>query len=157
MDVDEFWSGFMDKLETELKPLRKELIIKRNFGGLLSNELICKGCPHQSSREELFLSLPLQVKNKKNIQDSLLAMTEGEMLEGDNAYFCEKCEKKIPTLMRVCVKKLPNILLLVLKRFEFNYETLTKSKLNDYCEFPMKLDMREYTREYLKAQDVDDT
>lgn len=46
MDVDEFWSGFMDKLENELKPMRKELIIKRNFGGLLSNELICKGCPH---------------------------------------------------------------------------------------------------------------
>ena len=75
------------------------------------------------------------------------------MLEGDNAYFCEKCEKKIPTLMRVCIKKLPNVLLCVLKRFEFNFETLTKFKLNDYCEFPMKLDMRPYTREYLEANE----
>lgn len=71
MDVDEFWSRLMDKLETELKPLKRDLIIRRNFGGLLSNELICKGCPHQSSREELFLALPLQVKNKRNIEEGL--------------------------------------------------------------------------------------
>ena len=55
--------------------------------------------------------------------------------------------------MRVCIKKLPNVLLCVLKRFEFNFETLTKFKLNDYCEFPMKLDMRPYTREYLEANE----
>ena len=78
------------------------------------------------------------------------------MLEGDNAYFCEKCEKKVPTLMRVCIQKLPNVLLLVLKRFEFNFETLTKYKLNDYCEFPMKLDMKQYTKEYLNEVNNDE-
>lgn len=31
-------------------------------------------------------------------------MTDGEMLEGENAYMCEKCEKKVPALMRVCIK-----------------------------------------------------
>lgn len=81
-------------------------------------------------------------------------MTEGEMLEGDNAYFCEKCEKKVSTLMRVCIKYLPNVLLMVLKRFEFNYETLTKFKLNDFCEFPMKLNMRQYTHEQLRKDEL---
>jgi ubiquitin carboxyl-terminal hydrolase 9/24 len=126
MDVDEFWSRFMDKLENELRPFKRDLIIRRSFGGLLSNELICRDCPHQSSREELFLALPLQVKNKRSIYEGLQTMTEGEMLEGDNAYFCEKCEKKVSTLMRMCIKRLPNVLLCVLKRFEFNLETLTK-------------------------------
>lgn len=51
-------------------------------------------------------------------------MTEGEMLEGENAYYCEKCEKRVTTLMRVCIKTLPNVLVTVLKRFEFNYENL---------------------------------
>jgi ubiquitin carboxyl-terminal hydrolase 9/24 len=98
----------------------------------------------------LFLALPLEVKNKKSIYQSLQTLTEGEMLEGDNAYFCEKCEKKVPTLMRVCIKKLPNVLLLVLKRFGFNFESQTKYKLNDFCEFPAKLNMKAYTYEYLK-------
>jgi len=64
------------------------------------------------------------VKNKKNIYESLKTMVEGELLEGDNAYQCEKCEKKVSALMRVCVKQLPNVLIMALKRFDYNYETL---------------------------------
>lgn len=90
----------------------------------MSNELICKGCPHYSEREELFLAVSLQVKNKKNINESLASFIEGEMLEGDNAYQCDKCDKKVPTLKRTCIKKLPNILILVLKRFEFDFDTM---------------------------------
>ena len=48
------------------------------------------------------------------------------MLEGDNAYLCEKCNKKVATLKRVCLKKLPKHMILVLKRFEFDFDTMTK-------------------------------
>ena len=30
---------------------------------------------------------------------------------------------------------MPNILIIVLKRFDFNYETMQRLKINDYCEF----------------------
>jgi len=76
------------------------------------------------------------------------------MLEGDNAYYCEKCEKKINTLKRCCIKRMPNILILVLKRFEFNFDTMTKFKINDYCEFPMTLDMSDYSQENLTRNDL---
>lgn len=46
MDVDEFFNNLLDKLEPYLKGTKNEGIIKRNFGGMLSNQLICKGCPH---------------------------------------------------------------------------------------------------------------
>ena len=46
------------------------------------------------------------------------------MLEGDNAYYCEKCEKKVSTLKRCCIKRMPNTLFLVLKRFEFDFDTM---------------------------------
>jgi ubiquitin carboxyl-terminal hydrolase 9/24 len=75
----------------------------------------------------------------------LEAFVEGEMLEGDNAYFCEKCEKKVNTLKRCCIKRMPNCLFVVLKRFEFNYDLLQKIKINDYCEFPEQLNMSEYS------------
>ena len=41
--------------------------------------------------------------------------------------------------------------MMVLKRFEFDYDTMQKIKLNDYCQFPMKLDMKPYTKEYLSS------
>lgn len=46
------------------------------------------------------------------------------MLEGDNAYHCEKCNKKVTALKRTCLKQLPNHMILVLKRFEFNYDSM---------------------------------
>jgi len=38
---------------------------------------------------------------------------------------------------------------MTLKRFDFNFETMQRSKVNDYFEFPMELDMSEYTQEQL--------
>jgi ubiquitin C-terminal hydrolase len=149
MDVDEFYNLLIDRLETSLKQSKNHNIFKDHFLGKLSNELICKGCPHYSEREETYFNLPLQVKNKKSIQESLEAFVQGEMLEGDNAYFCEKCDKKVNTLRRVCIKDLPKHLIIVLKRFEFDYDTMQKIKVNDFCEFPKELNMEPYTQEYL--------
>ena len=45
-------------------------------------------------REEAFLALNLTVKNA-TLQDSLDQFVKGELLEGDNAYFCDKCGEKV--------------------------------------------------------------
>ena len=150
MDVDEFFNMFMDRLENLISGTRHDRFIKQHFGGTLSNEFICKGCPHYSESEEPFLAVVLQVKNKRSITQSLESYVEGEILEGENAYLCAQCNKKVTTLKRVCLKKLPNHLILVLKRFEFDFDTMTKVKINDMCEFPMKLDMEPYTQQGLR-------
>lgn len=153
-DVDEFFIMLLDRIESLIKGKKEEKMIKNLFQGVFANEFICKGCPHYSEREEPFLAISLQVKNKNSIQESLDAFVEGEMLEGDNAYYCEKCEKKVTTLKRCCVKRWPNILFLVLKRFEFNFDTMTKFKVNDYCEFPMAINMGKYSQETLSKKDL---
>lgn len=66
-------------------------------------------------------------------------------MEGADAYYCEKCEKKVVTVKRLCVKKLPPILTIQLKRFEYDYERVCAIKFNDYFEFPRDLDMEPYT------------
>ena len=43
---------------------------------------------------------------------------------------------------------------MVLKRFEFNYDTMTKFKINDYCEFPMSINMSDYSKESLAKKDL---
>ena len=45
-------------------------------------------------REEAFIALNLTVKNA-TLQDSLDQFVKGELLDGDNAYFCEKCGEKV--------------------------------------------------------------
>lgn len=44
-------------------------------------------------------------------------MIEGEILDGENAYYCEACDKKVSALKRISLKKLPNHLIFVLKRY----------------------------------------
>ena len=112
--------------------------------------MICKECPHHYEREEPLLAINLPVKNKKSILDSLESFIEGEVLDGDNAYYCEECKMKVKTVKRVSIKKLPNYLIFTLKRFEYDFDMNIRVKVNDYCEFPMELNMEPFTQQYLK-------
>ena len=73
------------------------------------------------------------------------AFVQSEQLEGNNSYFCEKCGRLVRAVKREFVKKLPNVLIFALKRFDINYTDWTRFKINDYCEFPFEIDMKEYT------------
>ena len=55
----EFFSLFIDKLENLTKETRQEAILKTTFGGIMANELICKGCPHYYEKDEPFLAITL--------------------------------------------------------------------------------------------------
>ena len=70
-DVDEFFNMFMDRIESLIKGTNQEKTMNNLFQGKLANEFICKGCPHYSEREEAFLAISLQVKNKHSLQESL--------------------------------------------------------------------------------------
>lgn len=153
MDVEEFFAMAMDRIETAIKGAPKQHTIQEHFGGKFASEMICKGCPHKYERAEPFLSLSISVKNQKSIEQSLNAFIQGEMLEGDNAYFCEKCDKKVDTLKRTCVKRLPRHLIVALRRFEFDYDKMVRVKVNDYCEFPTTLDMEPFTQEGLSKRE----
>ena len=68
--------------------------------------------------------------------------------KGNNFYFWSN------NYFRACIKQLPNILVVVLKRFELNYDTMTHSKFNGRFEFPNNINMREYTVEYIEKQSI---
>src|SRR3954464_9464578 len=54
---------------------------------------------------------------------------------------------------RACLKDVPDNLIFHLKRFDFNLRTLQRSKINDYFNFPPKIDMRPYKVEHLMDDD----
>ena len=92
------------------------------------------------------MALNLTVKSS-NLQESLDQFVKGELLEGDNAYFCEKCQEKRNTVKRMCVRKLPQTLVIQLKRFHYDWETNRAVKFDDYFQFPWMLEMGPYTSE----------
>ena len=74
---------------------------------------------------------------------------KGDLLEGNNAYYCERCDTKVDTVKRLCFQKLPNVLAIQLKRFGYDWERECAVKYNDYFEFPDELSMERYTVDYL--------
>lgn len=151
MDVDEFFTHFLDRLETLLAP---NTLVQDHFGGLQTTALIGKGsCSHKSFRIEPFLVLPLELKNKRSLYQSLDTLIQGEVLEGDNAYQCDLCAARVTAERRVYIQHLPNIMVFALRRFDFDLDTMSRRKLNDYCEFPMEVDLLEYTAEGLNLKE----
>ena len=122
--------------------------LEQVLGGMLVNQIVCRTCPaHRSEKDESFTSLPVDIRNKSGLLESLTSFVQGELLEGDNQWVCEACGRKVDAVKRQTVKTLPQMLCIQLKRFEYDYETMQRLKVKDRFEFPTELDMRPFTRE----------
>ena len=157
MDAFEFFCGFLDKIEEKLKNTENQDIIKYFFMGRQNDVLTFEGnCKHHRTNESPFYSIQLQVQGKNNIYESLNSLIEGEKMQGDNCIYCPQCNEKLPAIKSQNFKTLPRIIMFVLKRFEFNNQNLQKTKINDYYEFPLILDMNKYTEDFINNNKNED-
>jgi len=155
-DAFEFFTDLTDQVDEYLLSRKRENIFKSIFGGVFSDQKICEGCPHRYEREEPFCALNLSVKCG-SLKESLKNFVAGEKLEGDNAYKCEKCNKKRTTLKRTCIKSLPQVLVIQLKRFVYDWEASRSLKFDQYFEFPLELDMNPYLSDQLSTTNKSST
>ena len=165
MDVDEFLNVLFEKVEQGLRNTPQKDLLRNCFGGKIVHQIICKEPvnvgdrvftvedPYKSEREESFYTLQLEVKHKRSILESLRLYVDDEALEGDNKYLCEEANKKVDAVKRICIKELPQTLILHLKRFEFDLDFMKKVKVNDCCEFPLTLDMDPYTLDGIERRE----
>ncbi|XP_046339329.2 ubiquitin carboxyl-terminal hydrolase 24-like isoform X2 [Haliotis rufescens] len=153
-DAFDFFQAIIDQVDEHMKKTGKDEIFKKKFQGIFSDQKICKDCPHRYEREEAFIALNLTVKNA-TLQDSLDQFVKGELLEGDNAYYCEKCGEKRNTIKRMCIKTLPPLLCIQLKRFGYDWETNRALKFDDHFRFPWVLDMEPYTADGMARREAE--
>lgn len=144
-DAVEFFMSLFESLDEGLKALGHTQLMNATLGGSFSDQKICQECPHRYSKEEPFSVFSVDIRNHSSLTESLEQYVKGELLEGTDAYHCDKCDKKVVTVKRLCVRKLPPVLAIQLKRFEYDYERVCAIKFNDYFEFPRVLDMEPYT------------
>ena len=97
MDVDEFFNMLFDRQEDLLRTTPFTDLLRIFFGGVNVNQMISKDpeVPYVGEREESWFTISVDVKNKKNLEESLASYCAGEMLEGDNKYYVEDFDKKV--------------------------------------------------------------
>ncbi|CAD8045417.1 unnamed protein product [Paramecium sonneborni] len=161
-DCNEFFNLITDKLEQDQKFTNQSNLIPQLLGGTLVNEIksLEADFDFRREKEEPFLTVSIDIKHKKCLEEALDLFVKGDVLDGENKYLCEEVQRKIDVQKRQYFKKLPNTFIFHLKRFEFDYNTMLRIKINDYFEFPQEINMFKWTRdsivENMEIEDMSD-
>lgn len=150
-DVNELCRVLFDVCEKCFKGTKNENLIKSLYEGKYFEYLRLKP-PSNAVRGQIatFSDLALVIKpfGSKNSNGSVKEMlnhfTNPELLDGDNKVFDEKLNQKVEAYKGTSMTKLPYVLTLAFKRFEFDFATLQRSKVNDRVEFPYVIDMNQW-------------
>ena len=142
-DVQEFCRVLLDNLENKMKNTKVVDTIPSLFKGRMKSYVKCKEVDFESSREECFYDLQLNVKNKSNVFESFKDYIEPEVLDGENKYDAgdlglQPAEKGLKFL------SFPPVLHLQLMRFQYDPLLDANVKVNDRFEFPDVLELDEF-------------
>ena len=151
-DVQEFCRVLFDAIEQSVVGTSQAQFIKDLYEGTYFDYVQCRECGYESAREDKFLDLSLTVRSdfekvyNDSVEKALLNFVKEEALTGQNQYFCEQCQEKRDASKGLKFKSLPSVLVLQLKRFDFDYTTLQRIKLNDEVKFPVVLNMNAFVK-----------
>lgn len=160
-DIQELCRVMFDALEQKFKNTKQADLINRLYEGKMIDYVKCLECNTEKQREDKFLDIPLPVRPfgsnvaYENIEDALRAFVQPEILEGNNQYHCETCDKKCDAHKGLKFTKFPYILTLHLKRFDFDYQTFHRIKLNDKVTFPQSLNLNNFVNAVPQSQAQD--
>lgn len=149
-DIQELCRVMFDALEHKFKNTKQANLISNLYEGKMIDYVKCLECNTEKTRADTFLDIPLPVRpfGSSNaygsIEEALRAFVQPETLDGNNQYFCEKCDKKCDAHKGLKFKTFPYILTLHLKRFDFDYSTMHRIKLNDKVTFPQILHLNNF-------------
>ncbi|CAN9509607.1 unnamed protein product [Ophioblennius macclurei] len=94
------------------------------FQILLTSRSMCSSCLKETTAEERFWTLPLTLWDSPSenykVVDGLQEFFRTSVLKGEDQIFCECCQAKSDTSIKFEMKHHPEVLTLLLKRFEFD-------------------------------------
>ncbi|KAK8940270.1 Ubiquitin carboxyl-terminal hydrolase 15 [Platanthera guangdongensis] len=118
--------------------LQETTLVQQVFGGRLKSKVKCLRCHQESERYENIMDLTLEIYGwVESLEDALTQFTTPEDLDGENMYRCGRCSAYVRARKQLSLHEVPNILTIVLKRFQ----TGKYGKINKCVTFPDLLDM----------------
>ncbi|XP_074587335.1 ubiquitin carboxyl-terminal hydrolase 17-like [Curcuma longa] len=131
--------------ETRAKPegvlAEETTLIQQIFGGYLMSKIRCNKCRVKSKRCERMMDLTVEIHGDiATLDEALHHFTSPEILDGENKYECNRCKSYERARKRLAILEAPNILTIVLKRFQSG----KFGKLNKSIQFPEYLNLALY-------------
>lgn len=106
--------------------------------GLVQDVVCCSNCSDKRSRGDTFRDLHLEVRGMRSIEQALAAYIAPEDID---AVECSRCNSRCSHRKALQLDALPVVLTLQLKRFDLDYTTWQRVKLNDAVRIPKVLNM----------------
>ncbi|KAK3487241.1 hypothetical protein B0T13DRAFT_400147 [Neurospora crassa] len=151
-------------------------IIHQTYYGKLQTSTTCQNCGGVTNQAQSFLDLSVPLENltqkrgKKNLTNgdggastrtqnsvTLQECLDEEYIKSDKCeYRCQNCNSVQQARRQTSIKKLPNVLSIQLKRFEFKQGRNDRAqKIETPVQFPLQLNMLPYTTR-ARTQDLKD-
>ncbi|EAS03115.2 ubiquitin carboxy-terminal hydrolase (macronuclear) [Tetrahymena thermophila SB210] len=116
---------------------RDDSVVTDFFSGQLLSKVICSKCKNESLAFDNFMDLSLSFsrgqENEADLVDLLKAFLKEENLDDD--YYCSKCKARTKSRRQFELYKLPQILVIHLKRFNFGRSY--RNKISSNVSFPV--------------------
>ncbi|XP_076737858.1 uncharacterized protein LOC106675147 isoform X4 [Maylandia zebra] len=134
---------YFEKILTLTSPQASQI-----FHGMLAKKTTCCKCLTETDIDIPFWHLPLALvdscthtKGSEGYRvvdgiDEFFRMTE---LSGENQMYCDQCDDKVDATTKDGMKHHPDVLPLLLKRFEFSYHDMSYVKISCAVEVPYTL------------------
>ncbi|KAM6908963.1 ubiquitin carboxyl-terminal hydrolase 2-like [Xenentodon cancila] len=110
------------------------------FQGQLAHRTVCGTCREVTDVDGPFWHLPLQLvdipSEGYSVVDGIRKFFQTTDFSGDNQMFCDKCDDKVDATSQYVIKHHPDVLILLLKRFDFSYSCMSYVKINCAVDFP---------------------
>ena len=140
-DSSEFFLIFCDLIEKSLENTKYKSLIKDIFCGKTKEKRICSICNNSTFTEEEFREISLDIKDMKDIYESLNKFISEEIIED---YKCDKCNNKVNLKKITFFSSLPNVLVIHLKRIIINNKG-EHEQISSKFDFPIKeLNIKKY-------------
>ncbi|XP_018008461.1 ubiquitin carboxyl-terminal hydrolase 46 [Hyalella azteca] len=109
------------------------------FQAIVTRELRCLNCESVRSTDEVLNNLSVEVHQNTSITHCLRCYFTTETISAENKVHCDNCASLQEHQKRTRLKKLPSILVLHLKRFQFLGQFNRPLKLSHRVVFPLEL------------------
>lgn len=110
------------------------------FSFQFRSRITCGTCGRLSDTFENTNSWPVDVKYITDIRKGMVHFLREELLDGENSYRCDACQRKVRATKKYSMQTAPNVLVVNLKRFDFTYA----GKLSHFVTYPETLSLKTF-------------
>lgn len=149
-DIQELCRVMFEALEQSFAKTDQANLIDTLYQGKMKDYVKCLVCDKENARTDSFLDIPLPIRPfgsltaYQSLEEALRAFVTPELLDGNNQYQCSNCNAMCDAHKGLKFTRYPYLLTIHLKRFDFDYQTFHRIKLNDRVTFPNQLDLSEF-------------